>query len=198
MDTTVGKARINLLRNHLLASCKSTEGVTTGQIGRKPFLRLHHVLNVESREESISIVDTTGEGCTLAVNVNPAHPELIPRGYLQKLVEKGEEGEGVSLTQEALKHLQFLMKKQEMGQDVFMLGPPSQMKRALALGFCELFQIEAEYVAISQDTTVSDLKQRREIRNGSAIFTDGPAVKSAIFGRILVLDGGCSTFKIYL
>ena len=183
MDGSVQKARINLLRKHLLSSSSSKHTKHEGQ------LRLRHVLNIRREEEVISIVDSDGEGCSLAVNINPSHPELVPRGYLAKLVEHDEESGDVALSQEALKHLQFMMKKQEMGQDVFLLGPPSQMKRALALGFCELFQIEAEYVAISQDTTVSDLKQRREIRNGSAIFTDGPAVKSAIYGRILVLDG---------
>lgn len=57
------------------------------------------------------------------------------------------------------------------------------------MGFCELLNREVEYVAISRDTTESDLKQRREIVNGTAVFIDQPPVEAAIQGRILVLDG---------
>ena len=36
----------------------------------------------------------------------------------------------------------------------------------------ELTQREAEYVALSRDTTESDIKQRREIRAGTAFYID--------------------------
>ena len=55
--------------------------------------------------------------------------------------------------------------------------------------YAQLAQREIEYVALSKDITDSDLKQRREILSGSAFYTDGPAVKAALNGRILVLDG---------
>jgi hypothetical protein len=55
--------------------------------------------------------------------------------------------------------------------------------------FCELLEREVEYIAVSQDTTESDLKQRREIVDGGVIFTDQAPVRAAINGRVLVIDG---------
>lgn len=46
-----------------------------------------------------------------------------------------------------------------------------------------------EYVALSRDTTESDLKQRREIRSGTAYYVDQCAVRAAVDGRVLVLEG---------
>ena len=46
-----------------------------------------------------------------------------------------------------------------------------------------------EYVALSRDTTESDLKQRREIINGTAHYIDQSAVRAASKGRVLVLEG---------
>lgn len=36
----------------------------------------------------------------------------------------------------------------------------------------ELTKREVEYVALSRDTTETDLKQRREIRSGTAFYID--------------------------
>jgi hypothetical protein len=55
--------------------------------------------------------------------------------------------------------------------------------------YLELTQRELEYVALSRDTTESDLKQRREIIGGTAHYIDQSAVKAASQGRILVLEG---------
>lgn len=46
-----------------------------------------------------------------------------------------------------------------------------------------------EYLALTRDTTESDLKQRREIHSGSAFYVDQCAVRAAVDGRILVLEG---------
>ena len=46
--------------------------------------------------------------------------------------------------------------------------------------FCQLTQREVEYLALSRDTTESDLKQRREIRNGTAFYEDQCAVAAAV------------------
>ena len=48
---------------------------------------------------------------------------------------------------------------------------------------------EYEYVALSQDTAHEDLRQRRELRNNSSEFIDQAAVRAAIEGRVLVLEG---------
>uniref|UniRef100_A0A8C7V8W1 von Willebrand factor A domain-containing protein 8 n=1 Tax=Oncorhynchus mykiss TaxID=8022 RepID=A0A8C7V8W1_ONCMY len=53
----------------------------------------------------------------------------------------------------------------------------------------ELTKREVEYVALSRDTTETDLKQRREIRSGTAFYIDQCAVRAATEGRILVLEG---------
>lgn len=55
--------------------------------------------------------------------------------------------------------------------------------------FLELTQRELEYIALSRDTTESDLKQRREIKDRAALYFDQCAVRAAVNGRILVLDG---------
>jgi von Willebrand factor A domain-containing protein 8 len=39
---------------------------------------------------------------------------------------------------------------------------------------------EVEFLTLSQDTTEADLKQRREIVDGSAIFVDQAPVRAAI------------------
>ena len=46
-----------------------------------------------------------------------------------------------------------------------------------------------EYVALSKDVTDADLKQRRELQNSTSFYVDQAAVRAAIHGRILVLDG---------
>ncbi|KAH9488726.1 hypothetical protein Btru_059448 [Bulinus truncatus] len=55
--------------------------------------------------------------------------------------------------------------------------------------FKQLTKRELEYVALSRDTTESDLKQRREIESGTASYIDQCAVRAALEGRILVLEG---------
>ena len=55
--------------------------------------------------------------------------------------------------------------------------------------FQELTRREVEYIALSRDTTESDLKQRREIRSGTAYYVDQCAVRAATEGRVLVLEG---------
>lgn len=53
----------------------------------------------------------------------------------------------------------------------------------------ELTKREVEYIALSCDTTESDLKQRREITAGSAYYVDQCAVRAATQGRVLILEG---------
>uniref|UniRef100_A0A3B4G0W2 von Willebrand factor A domain-containing protein 8 n=1 Tax=Pundamilia nyererei TaxID=303518 RepID=A0A3B4G0W2_9CICH len=61
--------------------------------------------------------------------------------------------------------------------------------RSIAMQYLELTKREVEYVALSRDTTETDLKQRREIRSGTAFYIDQCAVRAAIRGRVLVLEG---------
>ena len=55
--------------------------------------------------------------------------------------------------------------------------------------YLQLTNQECEYVSLSRDTTESDLKQRREILNGTSVYIDQAAVRAAINSRILVIDG---------
>ncbi|KAM3607170.1 uncharacterized protein V6R79_002729 [Siganus canaliculatus] len=81
------------------------------------------------------------------------------------------------------------MQKDLLGQDVFLIGPPGPLRRTIAMQYLELTKREVEYVALSRDTTETDLKQRREIRSGTAFYIDQCAVRAATQGRVLVLEG---------
>ena len=96
----------------------------------------------------------------------PRRKELVPFGYLSG------QGGGRGLSQEVLGHLRWMMQKDGLGQDMFLVGPPGPERRRLALLYAQLLGREVEVVSISRDTTESDLKQRREIVSGSALFVD--------------------------
>jgi hypothetical protein len=63
------------------------------------------------------------------------------------------------------------------------------LRRRLAFLYCELAQREIEYINITRDTSEHDFKQRREIEKKSAFYVDQAAVRAAIHGRVLILDG---------
>ena len=107
----------------------------------------------------------------------PKNPELVPRGYVE------------NLSQDSLKHIRWLLQKDLLGQDAFLIGPPGPRKRWISLAFAELTNREIEYLALSRDITETDIKQRREIVNGTALYSDASAVRAAVNGRILILDG---------
>jgi len=109
----------------------------------------------------------------------PGYETLVPVGYLDA------EGE----TQDVLRILRFMMQKDNLGQDVYLIGPPGPLRREIVMKYCELVQRPIEYVSLSQDTTESDLKQRREIKQGTARYEDCAAVRAAKSGSLLLLDG---------
>jgi replication-associated recombination protein RarA len=74
--------------------------------------------------------------------------------------------------QSTLKKLRWMLQKDALGQDMFLIGPPGPEKFKIAHLYAQLVNQEVEYIALSRDTTESDLKQRREIHNGSAHFED--------------------------
>ncbi|XP_056637109.1 von Willebrand factor A domain-containing protein 8 isoform X2 [Diorhabda sublineata] len=106
------------------------------------------------------------------------NPECVPVKYYAS-----------NIPQSNLHHLRWIMQKDILNQDIFLLGPPGPRKRHLAMQYLELTNREHEYVALSRDTTESDLKQRREISKGTAKYFDQSAVKAATNGRVLILDG---------
>uniref|UniRef100_A0A4W3H4Q1 von Willebrand factor A domain-containing protein 8 n=1 Tax=Callorhinchus milii TaxID=7868 RepID=A0A4W3H4Q1_CALMI len=108
----------------------------------------------------------------------PTNPELVPFKHISDPVP-----------QAVAQHLRWIMQKDLLGQDVFLIGPPGPLRRSIAMQYLELTRREVEYMALSRDTTETDLKQRREIREGTAFYIDQCAVRAATEGRILVLEG---------
>ncbi|XP_023290706.1 von Willebrand factor A domain-containing protein 8 [Orussus abietinus] len=134
----------------------------------------HNLLFLRYKSDSIivKIADVSKEVKTAK------HPEYVPRKYLAK-----------EPSQELLRHLRWMLQKDILGQDMFLTGGPSPRRRNLAMAFVELTGKEVEFIALSRDTTEADLKQRREIENGTAIYHDQSAVRAAANGRVLILEG---------
>jgi hypothetical protein len=111
-------------------------------------------------------------------------PEKVPRGYLQSYA-------GVmSDSQSYLSYFRWLMQKDNLRQDAFLIGsPPGAFRRTLAMSFAELLQREVEYLCLTRDTTESDIKQRREIIASSVVYANQCAVEAALNGRILIIEG---------
>lgn len=82
-----------------------------------------------------------------------------------------------------------MMQKDNLKQDFFLIGRPGKFKRNLAMTYLQLTNQECEYISLSRDTSESDLKQRREIDNGTSIYIDQAAVRAAKEGRVLIIDG---------
>ncbi|CAH1781042.1 unnamed protein product [Owenia fusiformis] len=133
----------------------------------------HHVgLRPVSSDSKVSIGDVTVTVKT------PKNVELVPTKYLTD-----------PLPQSIARHLRWIMQKDLLGQDVYLIGAPGPLRRTIAMMYLELTKREAEYVSLSRDTTESDLKQRREIKSGTAFYIDQCAVRAAVEGRILILEG---------
>ncbi len=92
-------------------------------------------------------------------------------------------------SQSALNTLRWMMMQLRIGQDMLLLCDPGPRARRLVHWLCALLGRECEGVAITRDTTESDLKQRREMRNGSVVHEPAPPLRAAIHGRVLLLEG---------
>ncbi|CAH0715329.1 unnamed protein product, partial [Brenthis ino] len=145
--------------------------------GRKTILKSNCV-RAYSSDEKITIGNVTKEITT------PKKIEYVPRKYLTI-----EDSEIKSLSQSTLRNLRWMLQKDILGQDMFLLGRPGPSRRKVAFQYLELTQRELEYVALSRDTTEADLKQRREIQSSTAKYFDQSAVRAAIEGRVLVIEG---------
>ncbi|XP_049873594.1 von Willebrand factor A domain-containing protein 8 [Pectinophora gossypiella] len=145
--------------------------------GRKSILAANNV-RAYSSEAKVTIGDVSKE------IASAKNKEYVPRKYLTV-----ENTELKYLSQSTLKNLRWMMQKDLLGQDMFLLGRPGPSRRKVALQYLELTQRELEYVALSRDTTEADLKQRREIQSSTAKYFDQSAVRAAMEGRVLVLEG---------
>lgn len=98
-----------------------------------------------------------------------------------------------------------MLQKDALRQDMFLLGAPGSRRRQLAMQYLELTQRELEYIALSRDTTESDLKQRREIEKKAALYYDQvrrnnclskfcPKLSQSIPCAVVVCCEGCSAW----
>ncbi|KAL0838604.1 hypothetical protein ABMA28_016694 [Loxostege sticticalis] len=147
-------------------------------VGRRKAILSANNVRAYSSEDKVTIGDVTKE-----IKV-PKKIEYVPRKYLTI-----ESSEIKLLSQNTLRNLRWMMQKDSLGQDMFLLGRPGPTRRKIALQYLELTQRELEYVALSRDTTEADLKQRREIQSSTAKYFDQSAVRAAIEGRVLVIEG---------
>ncbi|XP_044016608.1 von Willebrand factor A domain-containing protein 8 isoform X2 [Aphidius gifuensis] len=142
------------------------------KLSRNVDIRLSPVLRCKSDDITVTISD-------ISKKIKPAqHPEYVPRKYLLK-----------EPNQTTLRHLRWMLQKDILGQDIFLTGGPGSHRRNIALSYLELTGREVEFIALSRDTTEADLKQRREIKNGTANYHDQSAVRAAEHGRVLILEG---------
>lgn len=163
MSGNRSNSRLQVLRNIL----------KNGPERKDYFLTIRRCSNkAKNGTEQVSIGDIT-------VTVRPPrNVEVVPVKYLQD-----------TPPQSVLHHLKWIMQKDGLKQDVFLIGGPGPLRRQVAMMYLELTKREVEYVSLSRDTTETDIKQRREIVSGTAHYHDQPAVKAAIEGRVLVLEG---------
>lgn len=61
---------------------------------------------------------------------------------------------------ELRQHLRWMMQKELLKQDIFLIGPPGPYRRWLSFMFCEFIGRPASYISLTRDTSESDLKQR--------------------------------------
>ncbi|GBM19809.1 von Willebrand factor A domain-containing protein 8 [Araneus ventricosus] len=151
------------------------------------FQKVHHSLLKLQRQLSVSAIIRKNKvpeykevkiGNVSKVVKEPKNPLLVPIHYFPK-----EPRESL------IHHLQWILKKDLLGQDIFLIGLPGPFRGRVILTYLEMMQREAEYVVLTRDTTENDLKQRREIFDGTAHYVDQSAVKAAVEGRFLILDG---------
>ncbi|CAG8455940.1 70_t:CDS:10, partial [Scutellospora calospora] len=130
--------------------------------------RLEHYYNAIKSQDNDTSIDNADFASTICIGdvslkiSEPKNPELVPY-YTKPLFED---------SQEVLRHFRWMMQKEKLGQDIFLIGPPGPLRRSLVLRFAQLTKREIEYVALSKDCTDSDLKQRREISGGTAYYVD--------------------------
>ena len=80
------------------------------------------------------------------------NPDLVPSKYLPQNDQ--------DIPAETLQHLKWIMQKDLLGQDVFLIGRPGPLRRQVAMQYLQLTQREIEYVALSRDTTESGMHYR--------------------------------------
>ena len=151
-----------------------------------------HALERESRSNDDSDGSDTLEigGVSLAVRNAVLAPECVP--YLPRADADSAAAAGsvaIAETQSALDTARWMMMQIALGQDMLLLGDPGPRMRQIALWLCALLRREVEYIGVTRDTAEADLKQRRELIDGTVRYADAPPLRAAVRGRVLILEG---------
>ncbi|MBZ3884085.1 von Willebrand factor A domain-containing protein 8 [Sciurus carolinensis] len=89
-----------------------------GSDGQRPEVRLLHAGAGADTGDTVNIGDVSYKLRT------PKNPELVPQNYIS-----------VSPTQSVVQHLRWIMQKDLLGQDVFLIGPPGPLRRSIAMQY---------------------------------------------------------------
>ena len=92
-------------------------------------------------------------------------------------------------SRETLGYLRWIAQKELLGQDVCIIGDPGPAKRWIAMIYAQVARREVQLLSLSRDTTEADIKQRKEVQNGTLLYVNQAAVTAALEGQILVIDG---------
>ncbi|KAK7249770.1 hypothetical protein SO694_00004647 [Aureococcus anophagefferens] len=133
--------------------------------------------------------DAPGAGVVAAVRIGDvAAAKVSPRADAT-LVPKPAAHRGATpwLSPEVLEAFRWMMQKVELRQDMFLVSEPGPRARGLVAAFCDL--LGRGGMRRSRATPASDLKQRREIRDGALVWANQAPVEAALHGRVLVLEG---------
>ncbi|PWN52041.1 hypothetical protein IE53DRAFT_367543 [Violaceomyces palustris] len=110
----------------------------------------------------------------------PKHPSRLPAERLLLNLQDPT----------VLEHLEFLGKKWQLGQDVFLISTPGPYARRLSLTFAALLQIPFEYISLHKDVGEAELLQTRSLKAGGNLsFEDGPVVRAMKNGHLLIIEG---------
>ncbi|KAG5485809.1 hypothetical protein LSCM1_07222 [Leishmania martiniquensis] len=137
-------------------------------------------------------VDHTARYLQPIASVDAQESTMNPRGGLPSLRDNAAVEENMFFSvQDPLtrSYLRWIAQKEQLGQDMCLIGDPRPAMRWLVMLYSHLTRREIRVVNLNSDVTESDLKQRREIRNGSLIYDDQSAVSAAVEGQLLVLEG---------
>lgn len=88
-----------------------------------------------------------------------------------------------------LETIRWMEQKNQLEQDLFLVGNAGPTKRWIVFRWLELLRRPCHYLCLSRDSTPADLKQRKELVDGSVVFVDSAVIKAALSGAVLLLEG---------
>ena len=128
--------------------------------------RIRHSGSIVRRAFHSSIVARREQPCNVRIGhvsfdisqFRPSSsPQLVPKSYLPLPSQRHPA---------LLQHLQWMLSKDALSQDMLLVGPPGagmHYRRNLALMYAEMTGREVEMLTLTSDITESDLKHRREL-----------------------------------